>query len=317
MNDMDLPLETGLRFGFSGHMQNRAEIHATVAVAEKHGYSSVWLGDHLAFAIPLMDPIVQLSAAAAMTTKVTVGTGVYLLPLRHPAPVAKQVATLDRLAEGRLIFGVGVGGEFPNEFALAGVPVGERGARLSEGIEVLRKLWSGEKVSHQGRFFSFPEVQMLPRPVQPGGPPIWCGGRSDAALRRAGRLADGWMSYVVTAEMFRASMEKIAKAAAEAGRRPERFGSAHVLFARLGPTREAALDVAAHHLSVRYAMDFRKAADRYCALGTPADIAESIGRFHAAGCRHLILDMIGPNEERDPQLQRFAEEVMPLVAGLR
>ena len=89
-------------------------------------------------------------------------SGVYLLPLRHPGPVAKQVSTLDHLSEGRLIFGVGVGGEFPREYALAGVPLEERGARLSEGIAVLRKLWSGEKVAHEGRFYPFPEVQMLP-----------------------------------------------------------------------------------------------------------------------------------------------------------
>ena len=138
--------------------------------------------------------------------RLTLGTSVYLLPLRHPAPVAKQVATLDHLTEGRLIFGVGVGGEFPREYEVCGVPRGERGARLSEGIALLRRFWSGEPVSHTGRFYGpFTDVPMQPPSRQAGGPPIWCGGRSDGALRRTGRLADGWLSYVVTPEMYRAS----------------------------------------------------------------------------------------------------------------
>jgi alkanesulfonate monooxygenase SsuD/methylene tetrahydromethanopterin reductase-like flavin-dependent oxidoreductase (luciferase family) len=221
------------------------------------------------------------------------------------------------MAEGRLIFGVGIGGEFPGEFALVGVPVKERGPRLTEGIEVLRKLWSGEKVSHQGRFYAFPETQMLPTPTHAGGPPIWCGGRSDAALNRAGRQADGYISYVVTPTMFQDALEKIAAAAATAKRRIASYGTAHVLFTRLGKTREEALEHATKHLSERYAMDFRKAADRYCGLGRPADLAETIAAFHCAGVRHLSLDMLGPAEERDEQLQQFAEEVMPLLRGLR
>ena len=313
---MDLPLEKGMTFGFSAvRMWTVAEAKGTVEIAERLGFETIWIGDHLHFAVPLADPLMQLAVAAAHATTVKVCTGVYLLPLRHPAAVAKQVATLDRLAEGRLIFGVGVGGEFPREFELVGVPVSERGARLNEGIEVLRKLWSDRPVSHQGRFYSFPEVHMQPPPVQAGGPPIWCGGRADAALARAGRQCDGWISYVVTPQQFAQSLEKVAKAAE--GRDFQRpYASAHVLFTRFGESREAALDKAAEHLSVRYAMDFRRAAERYCALGRPEDIAEQLAGFHKAGVRHVSLDMIGTPEERDGQLQRFAEEVKPLLGNL-
>jgi alkanesulfonate monooxygenase SsuD/methylene tetrahydromethanopterin reductase-like flavin-dependent oxidoreductase (luciferase family) len=153
--------------------------------------------------------------------------------------------------------------------------------------------------------------------VQPGGPPIWCGGRSDGALRRIALLADGWVSYVVTADMYRAGLEKIAGFAAAAGRRATRFGTGHLLFVRFGETREAAHAEATKHLSIRYAMDFSKPAARYCALGRAADIAETIRAFHQAGARRIVLDMIGPPEERDGQLQQFSEEVMPLVASLR
>jgi probable F420-dependent oxidoreductase len=314
---MDLPLEDHVSFGMQARITSPDDAREAVTLAERFGYASLSMGDHLAYAVPILDPLVQLACAAGLTRKLTLMPAVYLLPLRHPGPVAKQVATLDHMAGGRFVFGVGVGGEFPSDFDVAGVPIKERGARLSESIEVLRKLWTGEKVSHQGRFFSFKDIQMLPKPVQPGGPPIWCGGRSDAALRRIAELTDGWVSYVVTADMYRAGLEKSAGFAAAARRRPTRFGTAHLLFVRLGKTREEALEHAARHLSIRYAMDFRKAAARYCALGPPAEVAEAVRAFHAAGVRHFLLDMIGEPAERPGQLQQFAEEVMPLVVGLR
>ena len=159
---------------------------------------------------------------------------------------------------------------------------------------------------------------MQPPPRQPGGPPIWCGGRADPALRRIGRMTDGWMSYVVTPDMYRQGLEKIATAASEANRTFDRgFGTAHLLFTRIDDTYEKALDSATVSLSQRYAMDFRKAAQRYCALGPPQDVVETIFKFQQAGVRHVILDFVGPYEERDQQIERFAAEAMPLLAGLR
>ena len=137
--------------------------------------------------MPILDPLQPLAQAAVVSRRLTLATGVYLLPLHRPTPVAKQVATLDHLTEGRLIFGVGVGGEFPKEYEAGGVLIDERVARLTESIAVLRKLWSGETASHHGRFFSFEDVRMLPPPRQVDGPPIWCGGRSEPVLRRAGQ----------------------------------------------------------------------------------------------------------------------------------
>lgn len=325
---MTLPLDPQLKIGIQTiHRRTEPavgpwlptidELVTMVQLVDRAGFDSIWVGDHLSFAIPILDPLLQLAQAAVASRRLLLGTGVYLLPLRHPGPVAKQVSTLDHLCEGRLIFGVGVGGEFPQEFALAGVPVNERGPRLAEGIAVLRKLWSGERVAHDGRFYPFPQLAMQPPARQAGGPPIWCGGRSDGALRRTGRLADGYMSYVVTPEMYRAALEKIGAAAAAAGRNPARFGTSHLLFTRLDDTYEQALDAATETLSVRYAMDFRKAAIRYCALGTGAQIAERIREFHAVGVRHLVLDLVGPYEERFRQIERVAAEVLPLLEDLR
>jgi probable F420-dependent oxidoreductase len=325
----DLPLDDLLRIGVQTiHRRSEPaagpwlptidEMRSLVELVEHGGYDSLWVGDHISFHIAILDPLLQLAQAAVMSRKLVFGTGVYLVPLRHPTPVAKQVATLDHLAEGRFIFGVGVGGEFAKEFEACGVPVAERGARLDESLAVMRKLWSGRPASHQGRFFSFDGVSMQPPPRQTGGPPIWCGGRSDAALRRIGRTTDGWMSYVITPEMFRQGLGKIAAAASEAGRVFQRgFGTAHLLFTCIDDTYEKALDAATASLSQRYGMDFRKATQRYCALGPPQNVVESIVRFHEAGVRHVILDFVGPYEQRDRQIERFATEALPLLAGLR
>jgi alkanesulfonate monooxygenase SsuD/methylene tetrahydromethanopterin reductase-like flavin-dependent oxidoreductase (luciferase family) len=158
---------------------------------------------------------------------------------------------------------------------------------------------------------------MQPPARQPGGPPIWCGGRADAALARTGRLADGWISYVVTPETYRAALAKIAEAADAAGRRLERFGTGHLLFARLDDSYERALDAAAASLSRRYAMDFRRPAERYAALGRPEQVAGRIRAFYEAGTRHLVLDLVGPYEERPRQIEAFARRVLPLLADLR
>jgi alkanesulfonate monooxygenase SsuD/methylene tetrahydromethanopterin reductase-like flavin-dependent oxidoreductase (luciferase family) len=288
-----------------------------VAALERNGITTMWSGDHLAFAQPILEPLIQLAQASALSPNLKLGTAVYLLPLRHPAGVAKQVATLDRLTSGRVIFGIGVGGEFPGEFALAGVPVEERGPRLAEGVAVLRKLWRGEPVAHNGKFYPFPEVQMLPTPHTPGGPPIWFGGRQEPALKRAGRIGDGYLSYVMTPDQYRGALDIIAGAADAAGRDLDGFGTGHLLFIRLEKDYDSALAYATEKLSARYAMDFSKPAKRYCALGTGEQVAENIRQFHAAGVRHLVLDFIAERADQIEQIDRFGAEVMPLLADLR
>jgi probable F420-dependent oxidoreductase len=324
---MNLPLEPKLRIGVQTiHRRTEPaqgpwqpsldEMCELVALVDRCGYDSLWVGDHISFPVAILDPLLQLAQAAVVSRRLLLGTAVYLLPLRHPVPVAKQVATLDHLTEGRLIFGVGVGGEFPKEYEVCGVPLNERGARLSEAIPIMRQLWSGTPASHLGGHYpAFDGVAMQPPPRQPGGPPIWFGGRTEAALRRTGRLGDGWLAYVVTPEMYAAALGKIADAAA--GRSLTRFGTGHLLFARLGHTYEEALEAATVTLSRRYAMDFRRAAARYAALGPPERVAQSIRAFHAAGVRHVLLDLVGPYEDRNDQIRWMARDVLPLLADLR
>src|ERR1051326_8677734 len=188
---MKLPLEPRLKIGVQT-IHRRTEpatapwlpsidaMREFVELIDRSGFDSLWVGDHISFPLAILDPLLQLAQAAMVSRRLTLGTSVYLLPLRRPAPVAKQVATLDHLTEGRLIFGGDVGGEFPKEYAVCGVPLNVRGARLSEAIPILRKLWSGVPVSHAGgRYPAFDGVTMQPPPRQPGGPRIWFGGRSD------------------------------------------------------------------------------------------------------------------------------------------
>ena len=325
---MALRLEEGLKLGIQTiHRQGDFEtgpwlpriddLVSFVEDVDAKGFDEIWLGDHVSFAIPFLDPLLTITQAAVASRRLVFGTGVYLLPLRHPGPVAKMTATLDHLTEGRFIFGVGVGGEFPKEYEVCGVPREERGRRLTESIEAVRALWSGRPASYCGRHFSFEEVPMLPPPRQAGGPPIWCGGRRPPALRRAGRLADGYVSYVVTPDMFARALAEIDGAADAAGREDVPFGTGHLLFARIDDSYERALDIATESLSRRYAMDFRKAAARYAALGTGEQVAERIVEFHRAGARHVVVDLVGPYDRRPEQIERFAGEVMPLLADLR
>ncbi len=325
---MTLMLDNRLRFGIQTiHRPNDPtapgwhptidELVHLVRLVDDCGYDSLWTGDHISYTSPVLDPFTQLAQCAVISRRLTLGTSVLLLPLRHPTPIAKQAITLDHLTEGRFILGVGVGGEFPLEYAACDVPHNERGARLAEGVTVLRKFFSGQPATHHGKFYGpFENVPMMPPPRTPNGPPIWFAGRKDPALRRIGRLGDGYLSYVITADMYRTALATIAQAADAAGRGDIPFGTAHLLFTRLDHTYEQALDDATAMLSHRYAMDFRKAAQRYCALGTPEMVAERIREFHAAGVRHIIMDMVGPPESRDDQIAWFARDVMPLLRDL-
>ncbi|MBM85855.1 MAG: hypothetical protein CMM47_07525 [Rhodospirillaceae bacterium] len=325
---MTLPLEHGLKVGMQTiHREPDDQkgpwlpmiddLTNWVETVDKAGFDSLWVGDHLSMPLPFLDPFQLLAQAAMVSRRLLLGTAVYLLPLRNPGPVAKQATTLDHLSEGRFIFGLGIGGEFPKEYEVAGVPITERGARLTESIEVLRTLWAGDPASYSGQFFEFSDVLMTPPPRQEGGPQVWCGGRRDAAFRRMGRLADGYVSYVVTPEMYENALAKIEAAADEAGRSIEQFGTGHLIFTRVDDDYETALDTATASLSKRYAMDFRRAAERYAALGSPQDVAGRITEFQEAGVRHIIIDLVGPYERRMEQMERFAGEVLPLLKELR
>jgi len=300
-----------LGFGAQLKPHPPAEQWDTVRAVERAGFDSVWTGDHVSFHNPLYESLTLLASYASITTSIKLGTGVYLLALRPPAVVAKMTATLDALSGGRLIFGVGVGGENPKEFEACGVPLNERGARVNEGIEVVRTLWRDTPATFKGRFTQFERVSIDPKPVQKPGPPIWIGGRSDAALRRAGRQGDGWVSYAVHPARFAQSLETIRTAAAEVGRPLDGFTPAHLTFITVGRDYEAAKATWIRLLSRRYAQDFAPLAERYGIIGTPSQCAEQLERFVEAGCRYFLMNPIVEAEEERAQIEAIAAEIVP------
>ena len=297
-------------FGAQLSLHPPAEQFELVQRLEAVGYDSVWTGDHMSFHNPIHESMTLLATYAPITKRIKLGVGVYLLALRSPAVAAKQAATLDVLSGGRLVFGVGVGGENPKEFELCGIPHKECGARVNEAIDAVRTLWRDTPASFHGRFTRFDGVSIDPKPVQQL-PPIWIGGRSDAALARAGRQGDGWMSYVVQADRYAQSLDKIRAAAATAGRSMERFTAAHLVFITVGRDYEAAKRAWVSVLSRRYAQDFEPLAKRYGVIGTPEQCAEQLERFRAAGCNYFVMGAIGdPGDER-AQLETIAAEIIP------
>jgi len=302
-------------FGAFLSMHPPSEQWALARRVDALGYESLWTGDHVSFHGPIYESLTLLASYASVTQRIRLGTAVYLLALRHPTIAAKITSTLDALSGGRLIFGVGVGGENPKEFEAAGVPHKERGARVTEGIDVVRALWRDTPASFKGRFTAFEGVSLDPKPVQQPGPPIWIGGRSDAALARAGRQGDGWVSYVVQPERYKASVEKIHAAAAAAGRRLDGFVAAHLAFITVGKDYEAAERAWVERLSRRYAQDFGPLARKYGIIGTPAQCAETIERFMAGGCNYFLMNPICEPADEATQLETIAADIMPRFRG--
>jgi probable F420-dependent oxidoreductase len=179
---------------------------ALADLAEDAGIESIWVSEHLVLADPrtppspmdpkdpILDPVTALAFLAGRTDRVRLGTGIVVLPLRNPLIVAKELATVDVLSGGRLIFGVGVG-YVPQEFEALGVPFEGRGARIKENLDAIRAIWSAEHPAYDGRTVSFAAVQAYPRPVQRPGPPLVIGGYAPAVMRRAVRSADGWYGW--------------------------------------------------------------------------------------------------------------------------
>jgi probable F420-dependent oxidoreductase len=290
-----------------GGLTTARDLGDLAAEAEALGYASLWAGDHVAFPSPILDPLQVLACFAARTERIRLGTCVYLLALRHPTAVAKMVASLDFMAGGRFVFGVGVGGEFPGEFRACGVPVTERGARTNEGIAALRRLWAGEEAPHRGRFFDISPVRIAPPPVQGAQLPVWIGGRTEAALRRAARLGDGYVGYLLDADGFRQRMQRVRELTVAAGRPATAVSASLMTFAIVDRDRDQARSRAGAMLGAMYGRPMDKAAARYCITGSPADCREAAAAYAAAGCEHLVLTPLAYGDALRDQIRQLAD----------
>ncbi|MGO8862879.1 MAG: LLM class flavin-dependent oxidoreductase [Acidimicrobiales bacterium] len=273
---------------------------------------SLWTGGHVASRNPSTEAMMSLARLSAVTERVKLGTSILLLPLYPPAIVAKQIADLDRDTGGRLILGVGVGGEYPSEFRACQVPMNERGRRTDEAIGLLRRLWSANEISHKGAFYSMEGVKVHPAPVQPGGPPIVVAGRKEPAMKRAALLGDGWMPYLYSARRYAASAETIRQVAAEAGRDLSGFGWYLFVFANVDTDGDRARDGAARTMGGNYQQDFKEMVDSVAVAGTPGEVIRKLQAFVDAGVRHFIfMPSPGPGGDPDPIVQRLLNDVVP------
>lgn len=284
---------------------------------EELGFDSLWVVDHIAYYTAVPDPIVLLGAFMAWTTRVRLGTAITLLPLRNATILAKAVATLDNLSGGRVMLGVGVGGEYPKEFEAVGVPVSERGRRADEAIEVMRRLWTDDPASYEGRYYRFSDVNLEPKPAQRGGPPLWIGGRSEAAFRRTARYGDGWLGYFMTPERVRESRAKIDEAARAVGRDPARIGLGILVYPVVSENEAWAREQAAFHLGRQYNRVWdAKLLDRYVPTGSPARCIEKMAALVQAGVKVLVIQPIVPVDMLLDQVERLGREVLPELRKL-
>ena len=270
--------------------------------AEELGYDSIWTTDHVLMPKGYDEPyghiyeaLTVLAYLAAVTTRIELGTSVIVLPPRNPVLIAKEGASIDALSHGRLIFGIGAGW-MEREFGFLGSRFDDRGERFEEYVTAIRELWTADAPRFAGRHVAFDDVNFSPRPVRPGGPPIWIGGASRPALRRTATLADGWHPVGIGLELFAAGMETIRGLA---NGRPI-VGS---LRTRVAPGRTLP-EVKTANGAVMNVFD-----------GSPEQIAEQVRQFQAAGLDHLVAHF-GDNT-RDTilaDMRRFAEEVRPSLA---
>ena len=282
-------------------MQGRPETAPLLALAERAealGYASVWVGDSL-LARPRHDPLTLLAAVAARTRKVTLGTAVFLPALRNPVVLAHQLATLDRISEGRLVLGAGIATDVANiraEFAAAGVPFEKRLGRMMEGLRLCKALWTGAAVDWDGRWQVTGGV-LAPTPYRPGGPPLWIGGNLPASLERAGRFFDGWFPNAPDHAGYAAHWAQIRAIAQAEGRDPDALTGAIYLTLALdddAPRADARLNAFLEGYYGQPAEVLRRR--QVCYAGPAAGATAWLAGYAQAGASHLVLRFAGDHE---------------------
>ena len=320
-------------------------------IAEEEGFDTATIGHHHFMPGNQSDPLTFLAAVAARTDTLRLGTGIFLLPVHNPVRVAEQVATLDQISGGRISLGVG-SGWWPLEYEVHGSNFRERGARMEEALEILRHVWSQEQTAWQGRFWSFPELTVQPRPVQSPHPPLWVAGVVDAAVERAARLGDAWLCGPVQSlgrakrclEVYRAACREAGRPASWILRRFAWIGRdrrriteeilPRYIEGLLVHWRESAEDDVERELFARLDSGERVspeeiAADRLL-WGTPGDVIDQVERYRReTGCDHVHAafgagmpardaeySTLGEFEEQAEMIRLFGREVIPAFAGL-
>ncbi len=276
------------------------------ASAEAAGAAALWACDHLFWHGPCLECTVALTVAATATTRIALGTCVLQLPLRGATEVAKQTATLQTLCGGRFVLGVGVGSH-PGEYEQVGADYHARGRQLDAALAELRRSWRSGEASVGSDTGSAGASRYRQLPVPPKVP-VWVGGSSEAALRRAATLADGWMPLFLTASEYGDAVERLAKEVDRAGRVPESVTPAMVLFVSVDDDPTLGLRRGARWMSSLYGIP-PKAFERHLVAGTPAEVARTVADYRRAGAEHVAVYVTA-----DQPLEQF-ERLLAALPG--
>jgi alkanesulfonate monooxygenase SsuD/methylene tetrahydromethanopterin reductase-like flavin-dependent oxidoreductase (luciferase family) len=281
---------------------------ATLGRIADAGIDHLCVGDHVSFFVGAgSDGLISATQLLSVQSDLPVYVGLYLLPLRHPVPVARQLATVAEHAPGRLTLGVGIGGEDPHEMEVCGVDPRTRGRRMDECLQVVRGLADGTPLTFHGEFFTLDNAQIVPPPSPPI--PLVVGGRSTPAIRRAARYGDGWLGIWVSPRRFGEVRDQIAE---EAGATDStRFEHALNVWCGFGRTRECARERLAEQMQLFYQMPFEP-FERYSPYGTPEDVAAFLQPYIEAGCS--VFNII-PCASDDDRAIEAAGEVRALLAA--
>lgn len=282
--------------------------------AEALGYESVFVWDHLLLgvdpAFPILDSLSVLASMAARTERLKLGTGVLVLPLRNPLVAAKVLASIDHLSGGRLVIGVAAGW-YAREFDGAGVPFRERGRLLDRDVELISALWTGEPTTFRDQRLDLRSAVMLPTPIQKPRPPILVGGYVDAALQRAARIGDGWLTYFYSPDAVARALARIRVHAASVGRELSGFTVTNEVAIYLSD-HERAHDEMRAWLEAEW--DLSRGSEStfdHAIVGSAEACAASIAEQFAAGVDRVVLV---PYRYQTAQLDRIAREVLPILS---
>lgn len=280
--------------------------------AEAVGFDSVQVGDHIQWHAPIHEVTLVLATFAAATSRARIASDVIILPLRDPVLIAKTVASLDVLSGGRMIFGVGVGGDHPDEYRTMRVPLTERGSRANEALEIVRGLFTHERFSYAGRHFTLEDAAIAPRPLQ-SRLPIWVGGSSEGALRRAARHGDGWIGAFMSERKFARSAARIRELLAEEKRASDGFTWGAFLFGHMGPDTAQSRAAAAAYIERVYHLPGEDIITRFGIAGPVEACIERVQSFVDAGADYIVVGPMCGYREWPSQLAAYGE----LIATLR
>jgi probable F420-dependent oxidoreductase len=287
-----------------------ATLTGQARLIEQLGFDWICCGEHVLFSVPISNAFVTLAHIGAVTERIELLSGVTLAALYPAAQIAKMATTLDITSGGRFNLGIGVAGEYPNEFAACGIPVTERGSRTDEALQIVCQLWTGDFVDFEGRYATV-KGRMRPRPIRV--PPIWVGGRKEAAVRRAATYADVWFPYLVSPTQVARGHQQLQTDVAAAGRPAGAVRTMVFCFVSIDNDGDRARQVAETHVGTIYGQNMAAVADSLLVSGTPERCIERLQEYASAGADGIVVSLVGPLDAWPDRVGLFSEQVMPAI----